>query len=273
MAISSNVKHTSTIKRKDTSNEKTDDAAKLNLFSVTGDDKDDSNKTSGSNDSLEEESRPIYEPIDSYSMRPFLVSLLAVWPITYGVLTGMLFMISLAAKNSYNDDSSMYLLCVLSLSVLLLGIYIAVMEGKESINDFDVGTEGSDATGTRKLSIHMSEAGKDKSSVLKSSIKGSVQANLRAYSVAEENTGDELSSPELSSEMKLSDSRPEKQGSNPTAAIICMSCAFIGMFYFGIMLQDHLRKIGIIENGSSFSGLLKGLSGFIMLAAVSCLMK
>jgi len=274
MAISSNVKHTAMKKRKNTSNEKTDDVAKLNLFSVTDNDKDDSNINSGSNDSLKEEHRPIYHQIDSYSLRPFLVSLLAVWPITYGVLTGMLFMISFAAKNSYNDNSSMFLLCVINLSVLLFGIYIAVSEGKESINDFDIayGTEGTDATETRKLSLRMSEAGQDKSSVHRSSAKGSLQANLRAYSVAEEITADELSSPEVSSEVKLSDSKPEKQRSNPTAAIICMSCAFIGMFYFGIMLQEHLRNI-YVGKGSSFSVLLKGISGFLMIAAVSCLMK
>jgi len=91
----------------------------------------------------------------------------------------------------------------------------------------------------RFLPLHKSD------NVHNSSRKETAQANLPAYFVGDEVTADELSGRELSSEMKLPDFKPEKQRSNRTVAIICMSCAFIGMLYLGIMLQENFRNIDV----------------------------
>ena len=136
MARTSNSKSASVIKRNASNNIKPE--PKVEMFSVNITDKDDSNLNSGTNNACTGGQQIPFHEVYNYIFRPFLVSLLAVWPITCGIITDLLSIISFAAISSINDNSSMMLLCALNIIVLFLGFYIAINEGKRNTNDIDM---------------------------------------------------------------------------------------------------------------------------------------
>ena len=188
-----------------------------------------------------------------YPLRPLVISLLAIWPITWGVLVGTLTVLALVANVYRGDSPAGLFLCGLNSMLLVFGFYVAVNECLAKANDMHNGTPS-----PQESAPSPEETGP--------------KINMNAYSVEDGETSGEAADTEqnILGMSKTSEANKDVAIDNSIIlATTCMIVAFVGLFCSGFMLQGF-SATAIPVFGSSTSIYMKGASFILIVASVSC---